>query len=208
MPKCAGTSVIKKILKDPDNISYMSNHDSKSILSSDNLSFAKDWEQYILVRNPYDWYQSWYNYIVNSLESSKHDALSAYLVFNNSRALSLSDYIENATNLPTVFDNVSRRFVSNLIRRRNGYLKTFFGDLRNLKMKHQTQYQFYYNNLASENTKIYRLEDQLDDFLKDTGIGNIGRFNVTKYKHRISEKDKELIKNNDRILFEKFGYDV
>ena len=51
-----------------------------------------------------------------------------------------------------------------------------------------TKYQFWLDALTSEKTKFFRLEDQLEEFLDYTGIGDIGVFNKSYYNHNLVVK--------------------
>jgi len=209
MPKCAGTSIRNKILKDPTNIHYMSSHDNYSVLNSLNLRYALDWDQYLLVRNPYTWYISWYNYIVNSPEQYNHDALSAFLIYDNRRQVDVKTFIERATDLNWTFRGTKKiKFINNLLKRRNGYLKLYFSDLTQIKFESTLFAHFFNAFYHTENKKIklYKMETELKQYLIDTEIGAVARDNVSSYRYSLSNEDKKRISKADKDLFTLIGY--
>jgi hypothetical protein len=208
MPKCAGTSIQTKIKKDFKNVHYMSAHDNYSVLNGENLKYALEWDQYLLVRNPYSWYESWYNYVTSAHERHRHDALSAFLVFDGEKQTTIHNFVKRATNLKWAFRNDKLdKFRQNLMNRPNGYLKHYFSDLTKIDFQ-GTFMQFFFNAFYRPHTKVYKMETELDKFLKDTEVGEIGHNNKHSHKSRLNDKDKARIAEADKIIFDKFNYEI
>jgi hypothetical protein len=219
--KCAGTSVGYKLRQeDPMNIAYFSGHDSIKVLNSPSLSFAKDYQQYALVRNPLTFYESFYNY-VNEFVPQKaynHDSISKFLMFKeNKEPYSLSEYVERCMDIGKTLNDSHLSDIKELFKRSQGYYTTWIPDMSNYKFPNISFYQWDVQNILKDDCKTFKMETEIDDFLLAIGsTKGLPKKNVTGERHnkdkrdfkkqRLNSNDKAKIKENDSILFDWFGY--
>jgi len=162
-----------------------------------------------LVRNPYDWYESFYNYVMQSPEKSKHDAISGKLMYNKDNSpISLQEYVYNATNMKKAFNKDSISLLNEeFVRRRNGYLKLQFVDYSNIQFEEESYYSYSIGVFVKEDAIIYRMEDEMSKYLKAIGVINIGEDNKSEHTSKLTDGDRKLIYEADKDLFIRFGYE-
>lgn len=221
--KCAGTSIRRTLVKyDSQNIKYLSEHDSKYMLDSRAMSWAKDFEMVALVRNPYDFYESLYNYhynmeTINALSSFTERKFKNNIMTNEPK--DLTEWLEANLNLPGFFEEnpgFFLHFKKDLMDRPNGFMKTWFINKALADLQHQdlvgSLYQLQTKILLRDNNiKIFKIETELKAFLDYIGFlepSKLLRENITKTKEfKLTQEHRDLIYRKDKALFERFGYE-
>jgi len=209
--KCAGTSLRRTLVKyDIQGISYISEHDSKDIL--DNMSWCTNYNSVSLVRHPYAYYESLYNYhkdmpVINALSTiTEKDYLNKIKNFDT--------WLDATLDLPKFFEESYRlqAFIKELSSR-NGFLKSWFMNKPLNELKPDdfigSMYSLQVNKMLWDDTQTFKLENEVPLFLRHIGFShNLLQENITADKSSVLNKEqKERIYNADRHLFERFGYE-
>lgn len=203
--KCAGTSVAEACRKDIKNVQYFSYHEPIHILQNKEFSYAADYEKLTLVRNPYSFYRSWYNFN-NKLSYYTRDPLTKLLLFSDKKIIPFDKYLNNILNPRDVLKNKLIALKEETMIR-PFWFRSFHSNLdENPFYEGESFYQWCIRKLIDFNTKTFRLEDELNDFLKAASINSLPQLNISRNIFDFNETQKEKIFEKDEVLFERFGY--
>jgi hypothetical protein len=204
---------LKKMVSKPRFLSkvlYLSAHRPLSFLKNPLFEYAKDYEIVALIREPVAWWKSWVNY---NYSLKRVCALMETTMFSDWNArLEIDETIQNGIDLPEFFkvpQNLERLHKNFLKSPKNAHLWAYIGNIHSLtptyfKNKAPTIYQFYVNSMIDERVKVFRYEDQFQEFLDYVELPKPPRYNITQYKFDISNEIQDLIKEKERPIYEKY----
>lgn len=186
---------------------------------------VKDRPILVTVRNPWDWYVSWYHYSFknNNFAHEKH----IFPFISDNVSLSFEETIHNLLSDSFQRANLGEEFIHIY---QNRYMK--FREMQKLNIGYHTWSildeiaekevtditnikRWFYNPLI----RFLRIEDFPDNLIEFfSGLGyedvqkkikKIGRTNTTKHLHYskyYNEELRDLISEKDKFVIEKFGY--
>jgi len=218
MYKCAGMSILKslrneKLLNEEDSHIHNSLYRYYNYSRTNNIS---------LIRNPLTWYKSLVNYEISRIEDDLGINLFArYFIFedypNNNRNMNFDMTIDRMINMKKFFieqphqlqhfkdelreNKYSNRMVMNIFNIRS------FNDIDNMILE-DTYYQEMVKRFGIYDTTYYRMEDDLLKVKEILGIKELVHININKKNNTLSDFQLEEIKIKDKVLFDKFGYDL
>jgi len=207
IPKTGGTAFKKAISKRLDMLEYNTNHKPLDYLGYlDNEKFSS-YEVVAVLREPVNWYLSWYNFTVFK---NKNDPLGAILL---DYSLNMDDYMDNALDLTEFFKkdpNLIKEFKRYIAVTGYSHITYFIKDIDNLTpefFEHKSLYSFLVTAQVDENTKLFRWKDQYPDFLRYIGIDDvdIDKVNVTKYTFSMNDVSIEKIKLKDKKIVDLYN---
>jgi hypothetical protein len=207
IPKCAGVSILNRCQDDPQKIHYISQHDTLDLLESSYFDFAKDFQIFTLIRNPISWYNSLYNFIgFTQPFKNKHDmVIYSFLLYDDDKLVSYNEFIQRSLFLNDFFEDKKDELRLRIIQNKNGYAKFYFGDLQKLTLP-STLYDLFIDKLINKKTKVFRMEDQMQNFLEETQLKYLPRNNITNYNINNTKESNQLIYKRSKYIFERFGY--
>lgn len=210
--KCAGTSIRRSIIKyKPLDLKYVSEHDSTSSIDSDIFSWSKEYQKILVVRHPYSFYVSFYNY---SLNMPKINALSTILDREKGKVKSFDQWLDDNLDIPYFFKRNPNKLVSFRLEviNRTGFIKTWFQNKPLTDLQPEDFVGSYYSLLVDKlffkDGEIFKLESDIENLKKTLDLPNLlveNKGNVKKFELTQEQKDKIYI--HDKELFERFNYE-
>jgi hypothetical protein len=201
--KCYGSSIEYALNNDRKNdLKYSINHLSVKQIPHQFI----DYRRIALVRNPIDFYISFYNHLLNM--NFKKPSWYSYPFFDgkNRKNISIDDYIKSMLNFDKTFmdSKILQNFIDNRYENKNHTLSSIITDTT-LFVPDMTLYQFVVNGLIDNSVQTFKCETEFDDVCK---ILNIKKYhkNKSNKKKSISLNTKKLILERDEILYDRFGY--
>jgi len=215
--KCGGSSIRKSLIKyDSENIQYISEHDSKFIFDNVAFDWCKDFEYVTVVRHPYGFYESLYNY---HRDMDTINAVSTQLDLNYINGKfefkSMNDWLDANLDMPAFFEEKPYKLkdLSKELCSRDGFQKTWFVGIQLNDFKPEdfvgSMYSLQVEKLLNDNTKVFQMETQLEEFMIYIGLPNkLLKKNITKNKTiKLTQAQKDKIYLKDKQLFKRFGYE-
>ncbi len=214
IPKCGGTTV-ETFFKEKhrEDIEYHIHQKSLHTIPDQ----YKSYEKVIIIRNPLTWYISYYHYMAkqqntNFSGSPFNRNIVPVLMLRkdpydtSSGVVSLEVFMDRALNINKFFNEPQiNNFIreSLLINKHDNINKNIFTNFKTLMYKDRlefepTLYQFLLTRYGIldkfDESKIFKLEDGLDEFFKYMG--------VTDYESTYKKNEGEYNKNKDRSSIE------
>jgi len=211
--KCAGTSFGNAVQSlRGDDIQFVSTHAPVTSIPAAFRALRK----VTLVRNPFEWYESWFNWSVKRAQflSNRQSNPFNMLMHSADGMVNIHTFIDRATDLPRFFRENPKQlkeFKASLRDHKVAqWFKAILGDVTKLDANTiaPTLYQLLVSGMGVEESEIYRMEDQLIDVMNIAGIGErrLNRDNETFRIQKRNEEDSAKILKADLKLFEMFGY--
>jgi len=230
--KCGGTTIRNHLFnKREDDIKFSSEHFPIKLLPER----YKEYETYTLIREPISWYESFYYYTLqlhyDPVKTRAFNPLAEILCFDNGRELKINEFIARAVDLKKFFIDYPKK-KEELIRstRKRGLLKfgyfnanfTDYTDTSEIDSLLNTScYKFFLNVVGSleannifilgnDNSKLYqafKLDIELQSVVFNKRSFQYPKNRIlTKDVREISEKNKELIKETENKLCQRFSF--
>jgi len=212
IPKTGGKALKNFIKSIPDIenlVEYVTAHRPLVFLEQPSFDYARNYEKVALIREPISWWNSWFNY---NLPFKYTCALTQIVVFKGNyqkRKLDINTSIIDGLDITDFFKryDISKLKKELIETPRHSHLLNFLTRIDDLTpdyFNHESIYQFYINRMIDETVKVFRYEDQFEEFLEYIELPKPPRFNVTKYKVFMDFKTEKIVKEKERIIYEKY----
>jgi len=205
LQKCAGTSV-GEALKDQrlGDLKYMVVHQSLQTVPE----IYNNYRKIALVRSPLTWYKSFYEYNLTSSDKVSMEQ-RALLGWMDNKEYDFDTYLERALNFKVLMQNKKYidKFRRNLLHKTTRQMSNFHPDANNLEFG-ETLYQYYVNVLGIDSCETFQMEKQMNEVLEILKLDQIPHSNKSLNDNIITETQKQRIITKDKILFEKWGYEI
>ena len=203
--KTGGTSIKRAVLKHrSDDVQFEWQHGSANRIPPE----FKHFEKIALVRNPYDWYKSYYDYILWKKNGkllaermamkngyNKSNGYVSFDIFLN-RALNFQDFI--------IKYNVINDIKKNMKKCGRLFFYSLWGDLTKTP-DYKTFYQFHLYGAIDKETKVFKMEENIKDVFTKLKLEEI-KVNVSPKMDNLTSAQKNKIFKADRMIFEEFNY--
>jgi hypothetical protein len=215
--KCAGSSVRWAIIKAGYEYLFSCEHAPIKMLPD---KYA-DWDRIGFIRNPIDWYLSYFHYFKCVTNKRKINSGVMYYVLSDGNTLSFDQFIDNALNLREFFKDENnlkllrsriRVVVMNTYDCRHAFT---WDDVSAITHDDFTDslLDYKFKLLGLDTARVYRIEDGIQNALnKEFNNPKIvtQRRNVSPKMNKsvVTTEMKNKIFQRDRFYFDKFGYEI
>jgi len=217
MPKCGGSSVRWALIKAGYKYRFGCEHAPIYLLPEK----YKDLPRIAFIRNPIEWYKSWYNYLKYKKEHGGTSNIFAHVLSNGFKD-SIDTFIYNSMNIGSYFNNddnfnrLKKRIQVVCMNNSVCWHNFTWDDVEDISKDEftGTLFNYEYNLIGLNTAKVYRIEDGIQDSLIKEFNNNsikVGMYNVTPNKNNnpnLNQKSKELIYKHDKYYFDLFNYHI
>ena len=204
IPKTSGTAIKAMMVKNADKLEYVTNHKPLSFLyENSSLDKYKEYPVYAILRNPYKWHESWYNFTIKLKRNCP--IITVIKKYTNS----MYEYVEAQLDLTKFFHKHPKALddmVEHILYNSYSHFSYFLYDLKELSaeyFKNKSIYEYYLDLQIDDNVSLFRYEYDLMAVYKefDLDTNDIIYKNVTHHDEIFNSKILKLIEKEEQKIF-------
>jgi hypothetical protein len=211
LPRCGGLSVRWSLINAGYKYRFSCEHAPIKMLPA----IYKNLPRIAFIRNPIDWYCSWYYYSKRQFINKKVGTTILMNVLSDNFNLSFDKFIINATDLNLFFrqkgniDRLKKRIQYIVMNNYYCWQAFTWDDVESITANNfsGTFLNYKFNSLGLNTAKVYKIEDGIQSAI-DNHFKNviIQKRNCGKYHKSPSNNSIKIIKNTDSKYFNMFNY--